>query len=334
MKFYIRLFLISFACFMITISGIFFAIESASRSDKNVVESELENGLENGDEDSDDIPIDDDRTELRKIADSSSRVNVIAFGLNEMLADTMMLISFDPNEQKIDILSIPRDTYHHIEGYDRPAQKKMNAVYGMREVGGALGMKKYLSEFLDIPVHYYIRIDFKAVETVVDVLGGYSVYIPFDMIYDDIYDSPPLHINFKKGQHHLNGADAVKYLRFRQNNDGSVREGDIQRIPRQQAFVNAMLKKALGSKLPSVINTIINNNYIKTDLTIEDALTYAMKAAGMPTENITFYTIEGHDQRINGLDYWIHDPAALDKTLMKIYGYEIEEDQESESNGN
>lgn len=323
MKFYIKLFVISFLCFTTVIAGIFFAIEKnqgnnsskAPTVEKTPTDQETVVKVE--------PPVEEDnRTELQKIADSSNRVNVIAFGLNDSLADTMMLISFDPDQQKLDILSIPRDTYHYVEGFEGPGYKKMNAVYGMKEVGGVNGMKKYLSEFLGVPIDYYVKVDFKAVEAVVDVLGGYQVKVPFDMDYDDIYAHPELHIHFKAGLQTLNGADTVKFLRFRKSNDGKISEGDVQRIPRQQAFVNSMIKKALSAQLPSVINTIINSNYVKTDMTIEDALGYAVKAAGMQGEQISFYTVEGHDERINGLDYWIHDPASLESTLMKIYGFD------------
>ena len=155
MKFYIKLFVISFLCFTTVIAGIFFAIEKnqgnnsskAPTVEKTPTDQETVVKVE--------PPVEEDnRTELQKIADSSNRVNVIAFGLNDSLADTMMLISFDPDQQTLDILSIPRDTYHYVEGFEGPGYKKMNAVYGMKEVGGVNGMKKYLSEFLGVPIDY------------------------------------------------------------------------------------------------------------------------------------------------------------------------------------
>ncbi|GAU76129.1 LCP family protein [Fusibacter sp. 3D3] len=323
MKFYIKLFVISFICFTVVIAGTFFAIEK--NHEKSVAKTPTEGPASTTpiNVEPEKLPVEEDnRTELQKIAESSNRVNVLAFGLNDSLADTMMFISFDPDTQKLDILSIPRDTYHPVEGHNNPGQKKMNAVYGMKEVGGVNGMKKYLSEFLGVPIDYYVRIDFKAVQAVVDVLGGYEVKVPFDMDYDDSWATPELHIHIKAGLQTLSGSETVKFLRFRQNNSKTISEGDIQRIPRQQAFVNSMIKKALSAQLPSVMNTIINSNYIKTDMTIEKALGYAVKAAGMKSDQISFYVVEGEGKRISGLDYWIHDPAALENTMFKIYGLE------------
>ncbi len=326
MKFYIKVFLISFVGFLTLFTGVLFAIDAiVSQNDvpKVSVEETTETtdvGGTNNDNEGN-VGIDDDRTELQKIADASSRINIIAFGLNDFLADTMMLFSYDPISNKMDILSIPRDTYNHIDGFDELAQKKMNAIYGFPEVGGVNGMKKELSAFLGIPIHYYLKVDFEAVKAVVNTLGGYEVTVPFDMDYDDYYAEPQLHIHFKKGYQVLNGEDTVSYLRFRKNNSGSISEGDVQRIPRQQHFVNSMMSKALSSKLPSVINTIIGGEYVTTDMTIEEALGLAIKGASIKPDAIKFFMLEGEARMINGASYWIHNPASLEKTLYSFYGF-------------
>lgn len=327
---YLKIFIVAFVGFLAMFGGVFFALDTLyNPSEATTVAIDPIDDTDDitlpGTPSDDEIdPENDDRTELEKITAESSRINVIAFGLNEFLADTMMFISFDPDIPQLDILSVPRDTYYHIDGHNSPGQKKMNAIYGMKDIGGVNGMKTHVSGFLGVPIDYYVRVDFKAVEAIVDTLGGYEVTVPFNMVYDDIYDTPPLHINIKAGRQTLNGAESVKYLRFRQNNDGSIREGDIQRIPRQQHFVDYMMNKALSFKLPSVINTIISSKYVKTDLTLENALAYSLKAAVLKPENINFYTVPGNTDMIKGVSYWIHDPYELEKMLFKIYGFEIE----------
>ncbi|MBE0449415.1 MAG: LCP family protein [Clostridia bacterium] len=328
---YFKIFIVAFVGFLAMFGGVFFALNTLySPSDAATVAIDSNVDPDKGTLPSDSKgvevidPENDDRTELEKITAESSRINVIAFGLNEYLADTMMFISFDPEIPQLDILSVPRDTYYYIEGHNYPGQKKMNAIYGMKDIGGVNGMKQYVSDFLGVPIDYYVRVDFKAVEAIVDTLGGYEVTVPFNMVYDDIYDTPPLHIDIKAGRQTLNGAESVKYLRFRQNNDGSIREGDIQRIPRQQHFVDYMMNKALSFKLPSVINTIISSRYVKTDLTLENALAYSLKAAVLKPENINFYTVPGNTDMIKGVSYWIHDPYELEKMLFSIYGFDLE----------
>lgn len=325
MKFYVKVFFIAFIGFLLLFTGLLFAFDSLYSPTESTaaIEQTTEPEKPNDDENDDIDEIEDDRTELQKIAQASSRINIIAFGLNEMLADTMMLFSYDPDLNLLDVLSIPRDTYHYIEGYDDPSYKKMNAVYGFREIGGVNGMKKFVSEFLGIPIDYYLRVDFKAVEAVVNTLGGYAVTVPYDMEYDDYYDNPPLHINFKKGYQVMNGSDAVKYLRFRKNNSETIVEGDVQRIPRQHHFVNAMINQAVSSKLPSVINTIIGGNYVRTDMTIEEALSLAIKAASINSENVNFYMLDGEAKTLNGTSYWIHDPAKMEIMLYSLYGFDV-----------
>ena len=330
-KTYLKIFIVAFVGFLAMFGGVFYALDTLyNPSDASTVIIDPiidpDNGTSPDDPSGEEVvdPEDDERTELEKITAESSRINVIAFGLNEYLADTMMFISFDPEIPKLDILSIPRDTYYHIEGHNYPGQKKMNAIYGMKDIGGVNGMKEYVSDFLGVPIDYYVRVDFKAVEAIVDTLGGYDVNVPFDMVYDDIYDTPPLHIDIKAGRQTLNGAESVKYLRFRQNNDGSIREGDIQRIPRQQHFVDYMMNKALSFKLPSVINTIISSKYVKTDLTLENALAYSLKAAVLKPEDIKFYTVPGTNDMMKGVSYWIHDPYELEKMLFSIYGFDLD----------
>ncbi len=329
LKVYIKIFVVAFVAFMSIMAGAYYALDNhytatpnngtpvANNGDTDSTADETNNGDKEPSEPTKPEPV-DNRTELEKLVDdSSNRVNIIAFGLNGYLADTMMFISLDLDHQKLDVISIPRDTYYPIEGFSHADQKKMNAIYSFKDEGGSNGMKKYVSEFLGVPVDYYVKVNFKAVEAVVNVLGGYEVTVPPGFVYDDDYADPPLHINLAPGYQTLDGKDTVKFLRFRKNNDGSVKEGDIQRIPRQQRFVKTMISKALSSKLPSVINTVMK--YVKTDMTIDQALGYTVKIAGITSDDIAFHTVEGDAKMMNHLSYWIHDPAKLEELLVDIY---------------
>ncbi|MBS7527261.1 LCP family protein [Fusibacter paucivorans] len=334
MRVYLRIFILAFVAFTAMFTGAYFALDKYYENEliqTASIDKPVSTEVPVSTEPEEPVEV-DNRTELEKLADASNRINIIAFGLNDGLADTMMLISFDPDTAAMDVISVPRDTYYPIEGFNDPTQKKINAVYGMKEVGGSTGMKNYLAAFFGVPVDYYVRIDFKAVAAIVDVLGGYDVNVPFDMDYDDEWDNPPLHIHFAKGSHHLSGAETVKYLRWRKNNDGSHSEGDIQRVSRQQTFVKSMLKKALSSKLPTVINTAMK--YIKTDMTLETALGYAIQAASMEGDDIIFHTVAGTDKMMNGLSYWIHDPAELETLMYGLYGVDANNGEGTDTAGN
>ncbi len=81
-------------------------------------------------------------------------------------------------------------------------------------------LKEEIEQTFGIPIDYYIYVDLKGFVALVDELEGVDVYIPEEMNYDDPYQD--LHIHYTKGQHHLNGQQAMEVVRFRHNNDGAV----------------------------------------------------------------------------------------------------------------
>jgi polyisoprenyl-teichoic acid--peptidoglycan teichoic acid transferase len=108
----------------------------------------------------------------------SNRVNLKDSGR----ADTIMLALIDPLPGKIQLISIPRDTYVDIPGY---GNNKINAAYPR---GGADLLKKTIENWLDIDIHAYASINFEGFIDLVDLVGGIEVYVPRNMKYDDIAD--------------------------------------------------------------------------------------------------------------------------------------------------
>ena len=188
---------------------------------------------------------------------NSDRVNVLVMGINDNMTDTLMLASYDTENQKVDIISIPRDTY-----YERPgksgASLKINSIYSQE---GVLGTAKAVSKTLEgIPINYYVVVDYKGVEKVVDAMGGVKVNVPFHMKYRDVYDKPPLIIDIPAGERTLSRKEAIKFLRFRKTNmrgGQGYPQGDIGRIQTHQAFLKAAVDKAIGPKLPKVMKTFL-----------------------------------------------------------------------------
>lgn len=312
-KRYLYTFLITFAVSMIAIMGIFYGL--GVFSDVRVPE----------------VPVTDvsgERTDLSfdpnpggPIATEDEKVlNVLAFGLNDGLADTIVLFSFNYGTNRLNILSIPRDTYHEVRGYPDPWQRKINSVYGYAEDGGVLGMKKEISNLLGIPIHYYVKVDFASVVSVVDTLGGYDVYVPYDMKYDDIYAIPPLHIDIPAGMNHLDGLGTLKFLRFRQNNDGSISEGDVVRTQRQRDFINAMIEKALNSNdLFGLLTTIIKGEYVATDMPLEDVMRYATMIKKVDMNRVSSYLLPGDHDLMDGLSYWFPDLGKKNAMMRMFY---------------
>ena len=121
-----------------------------------------------------------------------------------------MVMTYDVKNQKVGVVSIPRDTL-----VDR-ASGNPKLVYGP---GGVKQRAEDISDMLGIPIDRYIQVNIKGFIALVDYLEGVDFYVPCDMDYDDPYQD--LFIHFKQGQQHLNGQQAMEVARFRKNNDGS-----------------------------------------------------------------------------------------------------------------
>ena len=252
-----------------------------------------------------------------KMIKDSKRVNILCIGLAKYsLADTLIVASLDPESNSLDIISIPRDTYFYRPGFESAAEKKINATfYGNSLAERAQSSLNSVRDLLRIPVHHFVKIEYKGVEEIIDAIGGVEVDIPFDMDYDDPTDD--LHIHFKKGKRLLNGEDAVKYLRFRQNNDNSHSDGDIGRIGRQQKLIKTAMEKSLGPQIMKIVD--IAKEYIKTNMTAEDMMSYAMEVSKIKMENVKMYILPGEPKYIDGMSYYIHNGQDTRNMIMEIY---------------
>ncbi len=245
-----------------------------------------------------------------------NRVNVLMVGINQNMTDTIMLVSWNMDTNKIDIISVPRDTYYERKGYSSPAQKKINAAYGAE---GIIGTANSVSDVLyGIPINYYAVVDYDSVRTIVDGIGGVPVNVEKAMKYDDPTDTPPLHINIPAGEQVLDGDHAVQYLRYRKgNHGGGYAEGDIGRVKAQQEFVKSAFKQALDHGLIDSVKLITKN--VESDITVGAATKFALKAVGLDSDAISTYTLPGVGQYIGNVSYFIQDKDETKDMLREIY---------------
>lgn len=245
------------------------------------------------------------------------RVNILVVGAEHTRADTIMLVSVRPLLRTVDVVSIPRDTYHYTEGYDGLGQKKINASYGFTSENRIQNVVNSVQELLGVKVHFYIEIQYEDVETFVDYLGGVNVNLKYPMYYDDPYSDPPLHIAFEAGEHLITGADAMAFLRFRKSNDGSISIGDIGRIERQRDFAVAVLRKMMEKGLLSTGLEAIKIPY--TNISVPYAVAMAIPLTGINESDVLFHVLPGYvDYGEDGLSYYFLDEEALTKFVEKV----------------
>ncbi len=282
-------------------------------------------GTENLMEDMDYI-INEDSPFFSEYADSE-RVNVLCMGLNDNLADTIMLISYDMKNQRLDLISIPRDTYYYREGVSG-ASLKINSIYSKE---GAVGMAEAVSEtLLGMPINYYAVVDYEGVGNIVDAIGGVPMHIDFHMHYEDPYDTPPLYIDFPEGDYVLDGSDAMEFLRFRKGSSGykGYPEGDIGRIKAQQQFMKNAFSQAIDTGLVNAAKSVFQN--VDSDINLGMLTKLATKALFLDKEDLSTYTLPGASGTVSGLSFWRTDKEEIANLVDQIYAEPVEsEDAET-----
>ncbi|MCU0546467.1 MAG: LCP family protein [Oscillatoriaceae cyanobacterium Prado104] len=223
------------------------------------------------------------------------------------LTDTMLLVRFDPQNKKLTVLSIPRDTRTYVE--DRGLVKINEANY----YGGPAASAKAVSGLLGgVGIDRYITVNVHGIKSLVDALGGITINVPKDMKYTD--NSQHLYIDLKAGKQRLNGEQIIQYLLYRQ--DGL---GDIGRVQRQQtlmrAFVEQEVNIGLLSKLPKLLSVV--QSHIDTNLSIEELVALAGFATQTQRADVQMLMVPGQfsDNKDYKASYWLPDQYAIE-TLM------------------
>lgn len=153
-------------------------------------------------------------------------------------SDTMMAVSINLASKQIGVLSIPRDLWVYIP---KAGYGKINEAY---EDGGPERSELTVQKNLGTPAFdYYIVLKMDATKNIVDALGGLDVNVEKNMDYEDTWGHLSIHL--RKGMHHLNGEQAVGYVRFRHDP-----EGDLGRMRRQRQVVQDLMRRV---KEPSII---------------------------------------------------------------------------------
>lgn len=232
-------------------------------------------------------------------------------GKSPKRSDTIMLARYIPKENRVYILSIPRDTRIVVNGYG----KKINALH--REGGITLLINK-LEKMLGVKVDYYAKVDYEGFRNCIDAIGGVDVKIPFNMDYD-AFD---ISIHFNEGETvHLDGKKAEAFVRWRKNNDGGgYAMGDLGRINTQQQFLLKVFEKMKTPsgmvKIPNLLR--IASRYISTDMDPNTMLLYMMKLRKMQLKNIETRIISGEPKYIKGISYYIYDELKNNDYILKF----------------
>jgi polyisoprenyl-teichoic acid--peptidoglycan teichoic acid transferase len=230
------------------------------------------------------------------------------------LTDTMLLLRFNPETHQVVVLSLPRDTRAWVDGAGLTKLNEANLL------GGPALSAKATSELLGgVGIDRYIRINVQGVEKLIDALGGVTVYVPQDMKYQD--DSQHLYINLKQGEQHLNGNQALQFLRFRYDE-----YGDIGRVQRQQMLMRELMEQVLQPatipRLPQVLSVIQSN--LDTNLSVEELMALVGFAAQTDRPNAQMLMLPGAFDNETGSGYWLPNRPDIDVMVQQYFGRQSE----------
>lgn len=246
------------------------------------------------------------------------RINILLLGVDDgdseasadepKRTDAILLLSVDPDNEKVSVLSIPRDTKVVLPGHRDPS--KINAAFAY---GGAVMTKQTVQSLLQIPVHYYALANWRGFIEVVDLIGGVDLYVEKNMYYEDPYAD--LFIDIKHGYQHMDGETAGKYVRFRGDE-----LGDIGRVQRQQKFLRAAAEQMFSfqnlTKIGAIMDTI--DKYIDTDLNTVTMLKAANSFKIFGDDKIKTCMLYGQFDEEDGISYWATDRASVKKALDEL----------------
>lgn len=209
--------------------------------------------------------------------------------------DSLLIAQVDPQTAQIRLLSIPRDTQVEIPGYGKC---KINASARLGE--GLKTTEALLEKVCGQPIDGYVLSNFAGFKGIIDIMGGINLTVEKDMYYIT-GDSEDGIIDLKKGTQHLNGTQALQYVRFRQD-----ALADISRTKRQQNVLKAMVEefgqiKSLP-KLPWLIPQIYKN--VQTNLTLGQIWSLVNVFADLDSIEIAAQTLPGNFVIEDGISYW------------------------------
>jgi LCP family protein required for cell wall assembly len=171
-------------------------------------------------------------------------------------SDTIMLLRADPQKDVVSMMSFPRDLLVTIPGCEgqAPFTGRINEAY---TYCGPRGTLRTVKELTHIPINYIVTVNFIGFRDIVDKLGGVNIDVDHRYFNDNSNGENYATIDLHSGYQHLNGKQALDYVRFRHT------DSDLYRVVRQQNFVTAMKQQVSTNwslaKIPSIINTITKN---------------------------------------------------------------------------
>ena len=211
--------------------------------------------------------------------------------------DTMILVSIDPEDKIVSMVSIPRDLYVAVPGYGKT---RLNLADNIGEAqyypgGGPALLRATLEENLGMTFDHYIRIDFQGFVEVIDTLGGIDVDVqcPTELWVPNM-KSPGEYLLLRTvpaGMQHMDGELALIYSRCRGHTP--VLDRDRRQREVLVAIRDRVVELGIPGLLPrlfELLNSMQRN--VQTDLEPAEILSLAQLITQIPPQSINQRTLD------------------------------------------
>jgi len=267
----------------------------------------------------------------------------VSTDLDSQLTDTIMVASYNPNTQKANLLSIPRDSYTGKNASKASASLKINALYNIEKTPEKT--LKAVNEITGLNIENYVIVKTEALIKLVDAIGGVEFNVPMDMVYDD--PTQDLHINLKGGQQKLNGDQAEQLLRFRHSNPdkngimttypSEYGNDDFGRMRTQRDFITELLKQTLKPSNIFKIGQILEiaHENVETNMELSYLKDYIPYAVEFNTDNLQTATLPGTTpdmKETNNVSIFVIDKKSSKELIQSMFYQEDNTDNTENAN--
>lgn len=246
---------------------------------------------------------------------------------NSFHSDVMMVCAVNFDENRVDLISLPRDTYAKIPGVD--GIYKLNASLNCGTDGENFGIFCKNGEGFEkvceaaewmlggIDVDYYYAVTLESVKEIIDVLGG----VWYDL--EGNFDNGGRY--YKKGYQHMDGQACLDYMRVRKGGHGQLSTSDANRVNRQKTMMVELFKSVKESnlilKLPAMIETFGEGLYTNVPAARTAAL--ALFALGLDPDDIGMYSMSGSSATLFHWNFTFTDQENRVDIIKKVYGVKV-----------
>ena len=235
--------------------------------------------------------------------------------------DTILVGRMDIKEGTLNVVSVPRDTLVNVSW----GVKKINTVMVYEDSDPERFINE-LSGILGFKVDCYAFVDIRAVEKLVDAIGGVYYEVPRNMEYDD--PTQDLHIHIPAGYQWLGGEEAVQVLRYRVGNDNTgYPNGDLGRINTQHDFLLSIASQMLTvGNIPNLSKALdIFEEYVNTNLSTNNIAFFVREFLKLDAESISFSTVPGEGIGIRSGSYYEIDVVSWTEMINeKLNPFNVE----------